>query len=215
VRDNMKTMVFVSSSFFIILLLLYSCVQEKIGLFENSTDIGSIKLSGSVKFNSSKQQYSITGSGANMWDTVDAFHFVWRKASGDLNLSTKVIWIGKGQHYHRKAGLLVRQSLEPDAAYVDVVVHGDGLVSMQYREQKGAVTQQIKSPDKGFPYIQLKRNDNLFTFSVANESGKFKPVGSIKLSLSDPVYVGLAVCSHDSTTRETALFSDVQFNNLP
>lgn len=84
---------------------------------------------------------------------------------------------------------------------------------MQYRDQKGAMTQQIQSPDKGFPYIQLERDESLFTFSVAKEKGKFEPVGSIKSLLSDPVSVGLAVYSHDSTTQETALFLDVQFNN--
>ncbi len=211
----MKTVVFVLSSMLIMSLLLYNCDQEKIALFENSTDIGSIKLSGSVTFNSGKQQYSITGSGANMWNTIDAFYFVWRKVSGDLKLSTNVTWIGKGKHDHRKAGLMIRQSLEPDAAYVDAVVHGDGLISMQYRDQKGAITREIQSLVKGLPYIQLERDGNLFTFSVAEESGRFKPVGSIKVSLFDPVYVGLAVCSHDSTIKETALFSDVQFINLP
>jgi len=104
----MKTVVFVSSCLLISSLLLYNCVREKIGLFENSTDIGSIKLGGSVTFNSSKQQYRITGSGSNMWDTIDAFYFVWRKVSGNLKLSTNVTWIGKGKHDHRKAGLMIR-----------------------------------------------------------------------------------------------------------
>lgn len=90
---------------------------------------------------------------------------------------------------------------------------GNVLVSLQYRDQKGAITREVQSPEKELPYIQLERDGSLFTFSVTKERGKFKPIGSIKVSLSDPVYVGLAVCSHDSTTLETALFSDVQFNN--
>jgi TolB protein len=34
------------------------------------------------------------------------------------------------------------------------------------------------------------------------------------IPLGDPVYVGLAVCSHDATRKETAVFSNVEWKNL-
>jgi hypothetical protein len=40
---------------------------------------------------------------------------------------------------------------------------------------------------------------------------ELKPVGPVEyVSLQDPVYVGLGVCSHVATTLETAIFSNVK-----
>ncbi|MEJ2053012.1 MAG: hypothetical protein P8X42_03745 [Calditrichaceae bacterium] len=193
------------------ILILWHCRPQQGNLFKNSGDIGKCNLAGSVKYNPEKNLYVISGSGYNMWYTTDAFHFTWSEVSGDLKLSAKIEWMGEGQQHHRKAGLIVRQSLEPDAAYIDAVIHGDGLISMQYRNEKGDSTYQIVSPDSGLSYLQLERVDDNFIFYVSGDGADFKKVGKYELDLPDPVYAGLGVCSHDSTTIETAVFSEVQF----
>jgi TolB protein len=190
---------------------LWFCKQQKLGLFEKNADIGQCKLKGSVKYNHEKGEYILSGSGENMWFTEDAFHFVWSETSGDLKLSSKIVFLGEGQHEHRKAGLIVRQSLEPDAVYIDAIIHGDGLTSMQYRNEKDDSTYQIVSPDSGLPYIQIERIRDQFIFSVSEDGQDFKTVGEYTLKLNDPVYTGLGICSHDSTTIETAVFSNLQF----
>lgn len=199
------------SMIFIILTCFWSCLPSKNNLFEHNADIGKCDLAGSVKYNPEKAEYILSGSGANMWYSTDAFHFTWSKISGDLKMSAKITWIGEGKHEHRKAGLIIRQSLEPDAAYIDAVIHGNGLTSMQYRNEKGDSTLQIVSPDSGLAYLQLERKGNLFSFYVSPEGQDFKKVGEYSLKLTDPVYAGLGICSHDSTTLETAIFSDVHF----
>ena len=118
-------------------LLSFTSTEEKIGDFDGHTDIGTVKLKGDAQFDAKTRQYSITGSGENMWAGEDAFHLLWRKTSGDQKLSTSITWSGTGGHEHRKAGLMIRQNLDADAAYIDAVVHGNGLVSLQYREHTG------------------------------------------------------------------------------
>jgi TolB protein len=59
--------------------------------------------------------------------------------------------------------------------------------------------------------VQLERNGDLFTLRVARENDSFQSVGSVTVALSDPVYVGLGVCSHDVDTVATALFSNLSF----
>jgi len=197
----------------IISLAVFASAEEKIGDFDGHNDIGTVKLKGNAQFDASAKQYTITGSGENMWAAEDAFHFLWRKTSGDQKLSTSINWIGAGGHEHRKAGLMVRQSLDPDAPYIDVVIHGNGLVSLQYREQTGGDTQEIQAPEKSPAAIMLERNGDLFTLSVAGKNGTFNPVCSKKLQVKDPIYAGLAVCSHDPEIKETAVFSNVQLEN--
>ncbi len=192
----------------------FEIAYADLGEFERSADVGHVSLPGSARFDAATDQYHITGGGANMWGTQDAFHFVWRRASGDLKLATKVAFVGSGGNPHRKAGWMVRQDLAPDAAYVDAVVHGDGLTSLQYRAEKGGPTQEIQTPIKAPATLLLQRDGNVFTLSVTDADGALYPVGSMTVSLSDPVYVGLAVCAHDDTRRETAVFSDVDVQTL-
>lgn len=157
---------------------LWSCQSQKLGLFEKNADIGQCSFEGSVKYNHERGEYILSGSGENMWFTKDAFHFVWSETSGDLKLSSKIVFLGEGQHEHRKAGLIVRQSLEPDVAYIDAIIHGDGLTSMQYRNEKGSSTYQIVSPDSGLSYIQLERIGDQFVFSVSEDGQYLKKLES-------------------------------------
>src|SRR5271157_5133452 len=61
-----------------------------LGLFENHADIGTVLHPGSVEFDASKQSYTISGSGENVWFTSDAFHFVWKKINGDFSLTADI-----------------------------------------------------------------------------------------------------------------------------
>ncbi|MCI0515733.1 hypothetical protein L0128_21170 [candidate division KSB1 bacterium] len=204
---------------FQLLLLLFlgiiSCAQKnQPGDFKGTTNMGDNKIPGSVEFNETEKIYRVTGSGENIWGTSDAFYFVWQKAAGDLCLSTEIMWEGAGKHPHRKAGWMVRQDLSADAPYIDAVVHGDSLISLQFRREKGGDTQEIKSPIKAPAVIRLERHGDLFSLAVARPNHAFQPVGSLSIPLVDSVYAGLVVCSHDSTTNETAIFSKVELDTL-
>ncbi len=180
-----------------------------LGEFEGQADVGQVEPPGSADFTAAPRAYRVTGSGANIWGTNDAFHFIWRRVSGDLMLTANVQWIGGGKNPHRKAAWMVRQGLDAAAPYADVAVHGDGLISLQYRRVAGGPTLEVQSPVKAPATVRLERNGDLFTLSVARAGQPFQPAGAVTVTLPDPVYAGLAVCSHDATVSETAVFSDV------
>src|SRR6185369_4317967 len=115
----------------ILTISLSGACADQLGPFEAHQDIGNVAKSGSASFDEGSGVLQISGGGENMWFTNDAFHFVWSRVSGDFSIESAVEWVGDGGNAHRKACLLVRESLEPDAAYVDVAVHGDGLTSLQ------------------------------------------------------------------------------------
>ena len=89
--------------------------------------------------------YTVTGSGENMWQARDAFHFVWKQASGDLAVTADVSFPAAGTEPHRKACVMIRQSLDAGSAYVDAALHGDGLTSLQFREAQGAATHEVQA----------------------------------------------------------------------
>ena len=180
-----------------------------IGDFEAQTDVGDT-LPGSAIYDATRGIYLVTGGGANMWEGTDAFHYVWLKAHGDFILTTNVQLVGEGGVEHRKAGWVIRQSLDPDSPYVSAVVHGDGLTALQFREKKGDITKQVTSPLVRPLAVRVERQGDTYTLSAAMEGKPFETAGSTKVELKDPVYVGLAVCSHDSQTLESAVFSSVK-----
>jgi TolB protein len=209
-----ETVLMLTALCLLCLALSLSTVARQAGLgeFEAQVDVGDVQHKGSVQFDPKKREYQITGNGENMWENKDAFHFVWRRLSGDLLLTTQVGFLGTGQE-HRKGGWIIRQGLEADSAYADAIVHADGLISLQYRETKGGPTLEIQSPIKAPATVQLERNGDLFTLRLARQNERFQPVGSVTLVLREPVYVGLGVCSHDASAVATALFSQVRLAN--
>ena len=181
-----------------------------LGIFESQNDIGKVNKPGSATYDAEKQEYTIKGSGANMWFGHDEFHFVWKRVKGDFILTTRVQFIGQGVEEHRKIGWMVRSSLDPDSTHVNAAVHGDGLASLQFRRAKGGLTEEVRSSLKGADVIQLERKGNTYTMSAAHFGEAFVTQQVSDLALGEEVYVGLYVCSHNKDVIERAVFGDVR-----
>lgn len=206
--------VYVTCTVFV--LLWHIIPNTDLGIFEGNTDIGNVKHAGSVQFNTSENTYTISGSGTNMWFDTDEFHFVWKKMSGDMSLAANIEWLGKGSDPHRKACLVIRQTLESNSAYADVAVHGDGLTSIQYREVAGAMTKEVQSNISAPKRVRIEKEGDYISMSIALENENLKySGGSFKMQFSEPYYVGLGVCSHNNEAIETAKFSNVVVENIP
>ena len=197
-----------------------SSQENGLGLFEKNGDIGAVKLPGSVGYDEAKKAYTITGGGENMWAAADAFHYVWKRVSGDLSIAADIQFIGAGGNPHRKACLIIRQSLDADSAYADAALHGDGLTSLQYREIKGGPTREIQSNVKGPRRIQIEKRGDYVFMSITPEgvpegAALQSAGGSFRIKLTEPFYVGLGVCAHDNNVIEKAVFSNVEIKQRP
>ena len=181
------------------------------GIFDGHNDIGTEQRPGAVEYVPDARTYRVSGGGDNMWLSRDAFQFVWKRLSGDLTLAADIQWPDTKGNPHKKAGLIIRQSLEPGSPYADAVIHGDGLTSLQFREIPDGPTREVQANVNRPQRIRLERRGDVLSLSFAREGGAPQPSGcSFRLRLSDPVYVGLAVCAHDSNALETAVFKDVR-----
>jgi hypothetical protein len=184
---------------------------KPIGIFTNEGSVGQTPPGVKAVFTPSTGEYRITGGGANVWGAEDAFYFVWTMAPGDLTLTADVQWVGSSSAEHRKAMLMVRQNLDPGSAYADAVSHGNGLTSLQFRGAANEQTYQIFTQIEGPVRLRLVRTGSRFTMYAGKPGGELEPIGPIEyISLKDPVYVGLGVCSHVAETLETAIFSNVK-----
>ena len=184
--------------------------QAAIGIFDGQADVGPVKNPGTVTYDAATQDYTITGSGTNMWLGADEFHLVWKRMKGNFILSTRAQFIGKGVEPHRKIGWIVRSSLDSNSAHVTAVVHGDGRTSLQFRRTAGAITEEKILPLTGADVLQLERKGDTYTASMARFGDTLAAEQISDLMLGDEVYVGLYVCSHNKDVIEKAVFGNVR-----
>jgi TolB protein len=204
--------------------LTYSVVSAQgepndLGMFEGQSDIGSVVPAGTTKL-SATGVYTLTSAGANTWYRVDDFHYLWKKAAGDLALTADISFPPHTYEHdpspHRKGLLMFRQTLDAGGAYADIGVHGSGLTALQYRAERGANTQDIELNIEAPRTVRLEKRGDTFTLLLSMKGEPLHPAGaSIKLHLREPFYVGLGAVSHDVATTDRVEFSRVTLQPLP
>ena len=190
-------------------------LSQPLGVFSNQSTVG--EGGGSAGFEALKGVYSINGKGANIWGASDAFHYVWKQAQGDLTLSADTAFVGTGKNPHRKVVLMIRQSLEPGSAYADVAVHGDGMISLQYRALADQATREVRSVATGpGANVRLERRGDQFHLVVTKAGSDPDELPNLTtVVMKDPVYVGIGMTSHEADVMESALVSNVKLEITP
>jgi hypothetical protein len=190
--------------------------SQQLGLFDGHRDVGTVLHPGAAEYDSAAKTYTVSGSGENMWVGTDNFQFVWKKVSGDVALTADIAFVGTGGNPHRKAVLMIRQSLDGNSASVDVAVHGSGLTSLQFRDSAGADTREVEANVSAPKTVRIEKRGDFFYAFVSGKDGKLEPSGaSAKLALTGDFYIGIGVCAHNKDVVEKAVFSNVRFEQLP
>ena len=196
--------------------LALPAMKAQTGIFAGSGDIGTVLHKGSVAYDPAANSYRVTASGENVWGTADAFFFVWKKMSGDVSISADISFATQTGEEHKKAMLMIRQSLDADSAYADVAAHVAGLTSLQSRESKGAATHEVQANVSAIPkHLELTRRGDYFYLSLAGEGEPLHFAGpAMKVAIEGPFYIGIGVSAHNKDNVETATFSNVTVTPL-
>src|SRR5262245_5820472 len=86
----------------------------RLGTFTNAADIGGPPLKGSAEFDTATKQYTITGTGTDIWGAADQFHFLWREMSGNFSVTATTAFMTDGNP-HRKASIMLRKTADADS----------------------------------------------------------------------------------------------------
>jgi hypothetical protein len=167
-------------------------------------DIGSVGLSGSNS--ASNGVYTLTGAGADIYDTSDAFRFDETSLTGNGTIIARVDSITDANAW-AKAGLMIRSSLASNASEVSMLISPNQASSYETRSSTGATTTDTLANAQAWE--KLVRSGNIFTGYVSNDGIIWTEVGSSTVDMGNTVLIGLAVTSHTTSARETAVFSNV------
>jgi TolB protein len=198
---------------------LHSAIQDSaspVGIFQGSTDIGNISPPGSTNYSPAAKTYTVTAAGPDIWFKSDDMRFVWTKISGDVALEADIN-IQSGGVPHRKAVLMLRQSLDADSAYADASLHGDRMTAIQTRVEKGGITSDIELHfDAPAPQrLRIEKHGDTMTMWLSEAGEPMHQVAKpMQVHLEGSFYAGLGVCSHDKDVPLTVVFSNVKLETL-
>src|SRR5208337_941473 len=92
---------------------------------------------GSASYDAATEQYTIHSAGYNIWYSRDEFRYLWKKMSGDVSLAADISFPNPKGFGDRKAVLIIRQSLDDDSKEAIVALHGEGMIHLAQRPEKG------------------------------------------------------------------------------
>ena len=184
--------------------------EQSIGQFEGQGEVGQVSRPGHCEYDAAHQAYTITGAGINLSEQQDAFHFIWKRITGNFIVTTRAEFFEEWGNSHRKLGWMARASLEAGSAHVSASLHGDGLVALRFRNKAGGTTGEIRVNLTGANVLQFERNGNTYMMSVARYGEPFEAVQVSEMELGQAVFVGLFVCSYEEDAIVKASFRDVR-----
>ena len=174
------------------------------------TDIGSVSLQGSAS--SDGNAITVTGDGADIWDTADAFHYVYQQFRNDGSIVARVTALANTSAY-AKAGVMIRDTTAAGAAHVLLDVKPDGEIEFMTRTADGQPTTFVAGGFQAMPtWLKLARTGQTYTGSISMDGTSWSEVGSVTLPASTNFsfgMAGLAVTSHDPGAVTTAMFDSI------
>jgi hypothetical protein len=170
-------------------------------------DVGSTALAGSTS--TVNGTVTVTGSGADIWGTVDAFRFVSQPLTGDGSIVARVASL-QNTDVWAKAGVMIREGTAPGAKHAFCCATSAKGVAFQRRTTTGGASSHTAgSPSAAPRWVKLVRQGSVITGYESADGVSWTMVGSTTISMSNPVQIGLAVTSHNNAKLCTAVFDHV------
>jgi len=194
--------------------------SKPIGIFVAQSDIGGPLVPGAAEYDTATGAYTIHSAGYNIWYQRDEFRFLWTKMQGDLSLAADAAFPNAEGYGDRKVVLVIRQSLEDDAAEAMLGEHGVGMTHLAWRAERGA---QMKDMSYRFggtltnvhpKRIGIEKHGNSIAIFISLTGEPMHQFGPpITMPFDGPFYVGIGFCSHLPTTVDTGVVTNVVLEN--
>ncbi|HLP75852.1 MAG TPA: hypothetical protein VK327_02960, partial [Candidatus Paceibacterota bacterium] len=178
-----------------------------------SQDVGAVGLAGNATYRDGV--FTVAGSGSDVWDTTDAFRFVYVPVTGNCTLIARVASVQNINSWS-KAGIMIRASTNADAANAFIAVTPGNGVTFQYRSTAGGLNNFASTPGLTAPYwIKLVRSGNTFTGYRSENGVTWTQQGTATFTMTATAYVGLGLTSHNNSSLCTATFDNVMIPGWP
>lgn len=186
----------------------FDSVETSVPLPWQDGDIGSVPFQGGAGDNAGT--FTVTGSGADIWGTADAFHYVYRPLNGDGTIVARVTWVQNVAAWV-KAGVMIRNTLGSGSAQAFVLVSATKGIAFQRRDAEGATSVNTAGSASTAPHwLKLTRSGDTFTAYESTDGTNWTEIEADTIPMAQTIYVGLAVTSHNTSASATCTFDNVR-----
>jgi hypothetical protein len=157
--------------------------------------------------------YAISASGADIWDHSDQFHFAYKQIAGAATIEAQVLSVSHTDGW-AKAGVMIRDSLDADSAHAMVAITPENGVWFGRRAVAGQSSTSTKQADIVAPqWVKLERTVGGLVRAYYSADGSTWTLldAPEPIDMQPPIYVGLALTSHNPDQVCEAKFSNVGF----
>lgn len=151
------------------------------------------------------------GGGGGISGVSDQFQFAYEMRGGDFDLKIRLAAFSQTDPF-AKAGLMARGSLAINSPFAAVLATPS--MNGTFFEDRASVGATAIATGK-FPvnypqgWLRLQRVGNQFTGYAGFDGLTWQQLGTATIALSDPIYLGMAVSSHNSSQLAVAQFQDL------
>ena len=172
----------------------------------SAADIGKVGAAGSSSGSDTDGTFSVSGAGADIWGSADAFRYVYTTLSGDGSIVSRVATVQNVAAW-TKAGVMMRETLSAGSTHAFMLVSaGKGLAFQRRVVANGVSTNTAGATGTAPAFVKITRAGNVFTAYQSGDGATWTAVGSDTIAMSATIYVGLAVTSHTAGTLAAATF---------
>ncbi len=154
--------------------------------------------------------FTVVSTGSDIWNNSDQFRFVYRTLSGNGSITARVDSLTRSDPWS-KAGVMIRESLDPGSKHAMAVLTPDNGASFQYRNATSGASANLDAAGLKTPYwVRVTRTANSFKAERSADGKTWTQIGTDQsITMTANVYVGLCVTSHNPAAYSTAEFSNV------
>ena len=179
-----------------------------------NADVGIVSTAGSAAYGNSS--FTLSGSGADIWGSADAFQFVYAPLAASGSITAKVV-SQQNTNANAKAGIMIRQSLAAGDLNVSLVVTPTN-VQMNRRAalNKGSSAVATQAGITAPYWVKLAFSaPGTFTGYISPDGVNWTQLGTTTLSAwAGPALIGMVDTSKTSAPG-TDVFSDVSLAGVP
>ena len=168
-----------------------------------SRDIGNPQQKGNVKIKNN--ELFVMGSGNDIWNNVDNFHYAYQLVEGDFEMVTKALTLENTNQW-AKIGIMARESLTGESRNAYMCMSSQNGTNCQFRTSTGSGSiSENQRGDIAVPHwLKLVRAGNKFTGYRSPDGKEWIQVNEETLDVPSVIYLGIGVTSHDDSKLCTA-----------
>jgi M6 family metalloprotease-like protein len=178
----------------------------------NHIDIGTPAVAGFSAIEGGK--FLVESTSYDIWGSSDNFRYLYTTLNGDGSIIAKRVSVNKVNSW-AKAGLMIRESLNPNSVYSMLMYTPRNYLRVQQRTVTGA--NAVDNPDQitdlhvyeTYQWMKITRSGNLIVSYISRDKINWILMDVETIAMQQQIFVGIAVASGNGANTTIAQFDEV------